>query len=204
MPASRESAAVTVHVVQGGDGLARRAFSADDVRRMVDAGIMSEDERVELREGELIAMPAEKFAHARATASIARKLHRELPDEWTIGQENTLQLGSDTLVQPDFLVCPKPLFRPSAEGFLAIPGPDLFLIEVADSSLLRDRTIKARLYARREVREYWIIDLNSRRIVVHRRPERGLYQEVTPFKDDQPAVLAPPGPSFQLRIADLD
>ncbi len=54
---------MTIHVVQGADGLARRAFTADDVRRMVDAGIMSAKEPVELIEGELIATPAEKFAH---------------------------------------------------------------------------------------------------------------------------------------------
>src|SRR4051812_23568800 len=144
---------MTVHVVQGGDGLARRAFSVDDVRRMVESGIMDPKEPVELREGELIAMPAEKFAHARAMETIARKLHRELEEEWVIGQERTLQLGSDTLVQPDFLLCRRALFQPSAEGFLSVPGPDLFLIEVADSSLLQDRTAKARLYARHDVRE---------------------------------------------------
>jgi len=196
---------MTVHVVQGGDGLARRAFSVDDVRRMVETGIMGPKEPVELREGELIAMPAEKFAHSRATDFILRKLFREVPEnEWAVGSERTLQLGSDTLVQPDLLVFPRALFQPSAEGFLAVPGPDLFLIEVADSSLLHDRTMKARLYSRHAVREYWIVDLNGRRIVAHRRPEQGLYQDIAPFKDDQPAVSAPPGPSFQLRIADLD
>jgi Uma2 family endonuclease len=196
---------MTVHVVQGGDGLARRAFSVDDVRRMVESGIMDPKEPVELREGELIAMPAEKFAHARAVDFILRKLFRELPEaDWTVGSERTLQLGSDTLVQPDLLVFPRALFRPSAEGFLAVPGPELFLIEVADSSLLHDRTMKARLYARHAVREYWIVDLNGRRILVHRRPEPGLYREVAPFTGDEPAVLSPPGPSFELRIAELD
>lgn len=194
---------MNVHFVQGSDGKARRAFSVEDVRRMIDAGIMNPDEPVELREGELVEMPAEKFAHARAVATIARKLHRDLPEEWTIGQESTLQLGSDSLVEPDFLVCPTPLFRPSAEGFLAIPAADLLLIEVADSSLLRDRTTKARLYARCGVREYWIVDLNNRRIVVHRRPEEGEYRDVTPLPEDGAAVSGRPGPPFELRIADL-
>lgn len=195
---------MTVHFVRGSDGLERRAFSVDDVRRMVEIGIMDPKEPVELREGELIAMPAEKFAHARAMASIAHKLHRDLGEAWTIGQESTLQLGSDTLVEPDFLVCPSLLFRPSPEGFLAVPGPELFLIEVADSSLLHDRTAKARLYACREVREYWIVDLNGRRILVHRRPEEGGYRDVTPVEGDRAAVPQPPGPPFALRLADLD
>ena len=195
---------MTVHFVQGADGTARRAFSVDDVRRMVEAGIMDPKEPVELREGELVAMPAEKFAHARAVDHILRKLFREVADaEWTLASERTLQLGSDTLVQPDVLVFPKELFRPSVEGFLAVPGPELFLIEVADSTLLHDRSSKARLYARHAVREYWIVDLNGREILVHRRPERGLYRDITPFRDDQPASVAPPGPPFELRIADL-
>jgi Uma2 family endonuclease len=201
----REIAAMTVHFVQGGDGTARRAFSVDDVRRMVDAGIMGPKEPVELREGELVEMPAEKFAHARAVDTILRKLYREVSvDEWTIGSERTLQLGSDTLVQPDILVFPKELFRPSPEVFLTVPGPALFLIEVADSSLLHDRMVKARLYARHAVREYWIVDLNGRRILVHRRPERGEYRDVTPFRDDEPAAIAPPGPAFELRMSERE
>lgn len=195
---------MTVHLVRGSDGLERRAFSVDDVRRMVEIGIMDAKEPVELREGELIAMPAEKFAHARAVDTILRKLFRELPEEqWFVGSERTLQLGPDTLVEPDFLVCPRPLFRPSPEGFLAVPGPELFLIEVADSSLLQDRTAKARLYARQAVREYWIVDLNGRRILVHRRPEDGAYRDVAPVEGDRPAVPQPPGPPFALRAADL-
>jgi Uma2 family endonuclease len=195
---------MTVHFVQSGDGLERRAFSVDDVRRMVDAGIMDPKEPVELREGELIAMPAEKSAHGRASQILARKLFRELSEEWTVGTENTLQLGSKTLVQPDFLVCPAQLVRPSQEGFLAVPGPDLFIIEIADSSLLRDRSAKARLYARCEVREYWIVDLNGRRILVHRRLEHGVYQEASSIEGAEIARPGPPGPPFQLSMSDLD
>jgi Uma2 family endonuclease len=196
---------MTVHFVLGSDGLQRRAFSAGDISRMVDAGIMDPKEPVELREGELIRMPAEKFAHARAVDTILRKLFRDLAEaEWFVGSERTLQLGSATLVQPDLLVFPRPLFKPSPEGFLAVPGPELFLIEVADSSLLKDRTDKALLYARHHVREYWIVDLNGRRILTHRRPEQGVYRDIVPTDGAEPAIPRPPGPPFELRMSDLD
>jgi Uma2 family endonuclease len=194
---------MTIHIVQGADGLTRRAFTADDVRRMVDAGIMHPEEPIELRAGEFIAMPAEKFMHGRTTLMIARKLSRELSDEWMIGRENTLQLGHDTLVQPDFFICPSSSVRPSAEDFLTVPGQDLLIIEVANSSRLNDRTRKADLYARNLVREYWIVDLNGRCILVHRRPEQGSYQTVQTVAADENASPEPPGPSLRLLLADL-
>lgn len=195
---------MTVHVIQGPDGLTRRAFSVEDVRRMTDAGIMDPDEPIELRDGELIAVPAEKYAHARATLAMARKLFRALPDKWAIAQEKTLQLSAETLVQPDFFICASDLIQGSEEGFLIVPGPDLFIIEVADSSLLHDRTQKSRLYARHDVREYWIVDLNGRRILVHRRPEDGEYQDVRSIEAEE--VVSPDASgmaSFQLRLSDL-
>jgi Uma2 family endonuclease len=88
---------------------------------------------------------------------------------------------------------------------LTVSGPELFIIEVADSSLRHDRTRKAALYALHEVREYWIIDLNGRRIVVHRRPEGGQYQDVSSVASGETAVPEPPGPSvLRLRIDELD
>jgi Uma2 family endonuclease len=96
------------------------------------------------------------------------------------------------------------LIQGSEEGFLIVPGLDLFIIEVADSSLLHDRTQKARLYARHDVRGYWIVDLNGRRILVHRRPEDGEYQDVRSIEAEE--VVSPDASgmvSFQLRLSDL-
>jgi Uma2 family endonuclease len=196
---------MTAPVLQRSDEFARRSFSVDEVFRMIDAGILDPSERLELIEGELIVMPAEKFAHARAATTIARRLFRELADNWFVGMEKTLQLGPGTFVEPDFFVCPADQARCSGEGLLTVSGPELFIIEVADSSLRHDRTRKAALYAIHGVREYWIVDLNGRRIVVHHRPEEGQYREVTSLESGKAAVPEPPGPSaFRLRIEELD
>jgi len=196
---------MTVPVVQHPDGFVRRAFSVDDVRRMIDAEILDPNERLELIEGELVVTPAEKFAHARATMALARRLYRELTDYWFVGTEKTLQLGRDTFVEPDVCICRADQARCSGEGYLTVPGPELFLIEVADSSLWHDLTRKAAIYAHHGVREYWIVDLNGRRIVVHRCPDQGQYREVSFLESGDAAVPEPPGPSaFELRIKELD
>lgn len=196
---------MTLHIVQGKDGLDRRAFSVADLGRMVDAGIMDAKEPVELREGELIAVPAEKFAHSKACFILARRLHRALGDEWVVCQETTLQLGANTLVEPDFFACLRTFVRPSAEGFLIVPPTELFVIEVADSSLLRDRRMKADLYARHGVREYWIVDLNGQQIIMHRRPAAAGYETVNSISGGDVATPEAPGPiAFRLGIGDLD
>jgi len=196
---------MTVPVVQHPDGFVRWAFSVDDVCRMIDAEILDPNERLELIEGELIVMPAEKFAHARAMMALARRLYTELSIDWSVGTDRTLRLSPDTFVEPDFFVCSADQTRCSGEGLLTVPGPELFLIEVADSSLRHDRTRKAAIYARHGVREYWILDLNGRRIVVHRRPDQGQYQDVSSVGSGEAAVPEAPGPSaFRLLIEELD
>ena len=171
---------MTVHVVQGGDGLARRAFSADDVRRMVESGILSEDERVELIDGELIAMSAKGFAHDRIKTELVHRLSRALSDAYRVHVESTLQLDAAVLVEPDLLVARKDAASMSAEGFATIPVSEvLLLIEVAATSLAYDRGRKAALYAREGVPEYWVIDANERTAWIHRGPGPSGYATVT-------------------------
>ena len=95
---------MTIHMPPGPDGVAKRAFTADDVRRMVEAGILDEGEHVELVEGELIEMPAKGFAHDRVKNALARHLGRALPDSVYLATESTLQLGPTLLLEPDILV----------------------------------------------------------------------------------------------------
>jgi len=78
----------------------------------------------------------------------------------------------------------------------APPGPAdiLFVAEVAGSSLAFDLTAKAALYARAALPEYWVLDLEARRIIVHRRPEAGKYLDIAAYgAGESIAVLAAPG-----------
>ena len=170
---------MTMHVVKGFDGLDRRAFTAEDVRRMVKARIIDEHENVELVDGELIAMSPKGRGHDWVRDKLTQALFRAASDEMMISVEGTLQLDAMTLVEPDILVFWEKDAGESRERFKVVPGASVLLaIEVSVSSLAYDRRRKAGLYAAHGVREYWVLDLNRPRAFIHRRPEAGAYGDI--------------------------
>jgi|SRR5215207_2349090 Uma2 family endonuclease len=197
---------MTIHMPPGPDGVAKRAFTADDVRRMVEAGILDEGEHVELVEGELIEMPAKGFAHDRVKNALARRLGRALPDSVYLATESTLQLGPTLLLEPDILVARRESVLASPEGFATVgPGGILLVIEVALSSAPYDRDRKAGIYAGHGVPEYWVLDLNERAAVVHRGPLPAGYADVVTHGPE--AVLQPLSPDIAgvaVRLDDLE
>ena len=197
---------MTIHVVEGPDGLRRHAFSADDVRRMVEGGILTENDRVELIEGVLVKMASKGFAHERAKNALIAELHAQIDRRLHyVAVESTLRLDRHVLVEPDLLVCRQDSVRKSAEGFVEVIGPEiLLLVEVADSSLLYDKFEKAPLYAGFGVPEYWILDLNEAEILVHRDPGRRGYGDVGTVPLGEKAVpVAPELAGISIRLADL-
>lgn len=195
----------SIEVVPGPDGLNRRAFSADDVRRMTEAGILGEDDPFELVDGELIEMSAKGFAHERAKNAIARLISRRLDDVFYVAVESTLRLDERTLLEPDIMVCRQDAIRRSTEGYVEVAGRDiLLLIEVADSSLRYDKVRKAGRYAAHGVAEYWIADLNASQMLVHREPGHDGYGEVRQAPATEAVrPLAPALAAVAIRLADL-
>ncbi len=179
---------MTIHVTP--DSPLPRRFTAGDLRLMLDAGILREDERVELLDGELVEMAAKGFAHDVVKNALMRRLAPILSDSIYLGIESTLQLEPGLLLEPDLLLAPMSARSASPDGFCTIPGPEILLvIEVAASSLAYDRGRKAALYARHGVREYWVIDAQERGAWVHRGPVEGVYREVAEFS--RAATLRP-------------
>jgi Uma2 family endonuclease len=179
---------MTIHVTP--DSPLPRRFTAGDLRLMLDAGILREDERVELLDGELVEMAAKGFAHDVVKNALMRRLVPVLSDSIYLGIESTLQLGPGLLLEPDLLLAPTNVRSASPEGFCTIPGSEILLvIEVAASSLAYDRGRKAALYARHGVREYWVIDAQERGARVHRGPAEGVYRDVVEMSRD--SVLRP-------------
>jgi Uma2 family endonuclease len=178
---------VTVHMPEARDGIARRAFTAEDVRRMVEAGILDEGERVELIEGELTEMPPKGFAHDRVKNALVRRLSRTLPDDIYVATESTLQLGPTFLLEPDILVARGAGVTASPQGFATLLAPGaLLVIEVAVSSAAYDRDRKARIYAAHGVPEYWVLDLNELKAIVHRTPGADGYADVVTRDANEP------------------
>ncbi|KMO17603.1 Uma2 family endonuclease [Methylobacterium indicum] len=167
-----------------------RRFTAGDLPLMLESGILREDERIELLDGELVERAAKGFAHDVVKNALMRRLVPALPDTIYLGIESTLQLRPTLLLEPDLLLAPVSARSASPEGFCTIPGSEILLvIEVAASSPAYDRGRKAALYARHGVREYWVIDAQERTASVHREPASGGYRDVAELPRD--AILRP-------------
>jgi Uma2 family endonuclease len=172
-------------------------LTVDDVFRMQDAGILAPDHRCELIHGELIEMPSEGDLHSfwksRLIVWFARLLD---PDRFLVGPDTTFFLDRQEAPEPDMFIAPAPL-RPSQ-----VRGETAFLVvEVADSSLKFDLSVKADLYRAYKVREYWVVDVNARQTHVHLRSDDGQWR-ISQVGFDQ--SLAPAAiPNAALRLAEL-
>jgi Uma2 family endonuclease len=133
----------------------RRAFSAEDIHRMVDAGVISEDERIELIEGEIVVMSAKGYAHDLIKNALNLAIVRALPPSMNMGVEMTIQFSDTMILEPDLAVFERASLIKSDANFSHIKSGDHRLaIEVAASSLAYDKGLKARLYARHRVQEF--------------------------------------------------
>lgn len=131
-------------------------LTVDDYHRMVEVGILMEDDPVELLEGALVEVAPEGPAHATVVADVARFLIKGLPDEERllvrVGSPLTFRPHSEP--QPDFSIVDR-----AASTLTEHPVGAHLVVEVSHSSRRIDRGRKARIYARAGIREYWILDL---------------------------------------------
>ena len=185
------------------DGMAvtlrRRRFTLDEYHRMGETGILGEDARVELIEGEIIEMTPIGSRHAATVARIHHLFSTRLGDRAVVWSQNPLLLVRyQSEPEPDLM-----LLAPRSDFYA--PGhpepPDVrLLIEVVDSSLAYDRRTKFPLYARAGVAEAWLIDLDGSRLEIHRDPADAGYASVrVPRRDESFAPLAFPDLSLTLR-----
>ena len=196
-------AAVNVAVTTAAKGFPRRAFTVEDVSRMIEAGVIREDERFELVEGEIVMMTAKGIAHERVKSALNIAIVRALPEDLTIGVEATLSLTDMTMLEPDIAVFPKELFRKSTTFIQLDPGEAHLVVEIAASSLAYDNGLKARLYARHGVKEFWVIDANTRSTWVHGGPSGERWSSITE-RGPQDALTAPALPGFSIRLGEID
>jgi Uma2 family endonuclease len=185
------------------EGLPRRVFTVEDVSRMIDAGILREDERFELVEGEIVMMAAKGIMHERMKSALTIAVVRALPHDLTLGVEITLRLTDTVMLEPDIAVFPKELLTRSSTGFARLdPGEAHLVIEVAVTSLAYDRGLKARLYARHGVREFWVVDANERITWVHTGPSGEAWSSVVKH-GPQDALATSALPGFSIRLGEI-
>jgi Uma2 family endonuclease len=153
---------------------ARHRLSVDALYRMAEAGILGDPRRVELIDGEIFDMAAIGSPHAAITNRLGRLFARALGDEVALAAvQSPVRLDAYNEPEPDVI-----LLKPRADLYRAShPGAAdvLLLVEVSESSLHYDRSVKLPLYARFGVPEVWIVDLVGTAVEVYREPRDGAY-----------------------------
>jgi Uma2 family endonuclease len=195
---------MNIAVTTAAEGFPRRAFTVEDIARMMEAGILGEEENFELVEGEIVMMASKGIAHERLKSALTIAVVRALPDHLTVGIEATLRLTNITMLEPDIAVFAKELFNKSVSGFAQLdPGDAHLVIEVAVSSLAYDKGLKARLYARHRVEEFWVIDANERITWIHTGPSDDGWSSIVE-RGPQDTLTTPALPGFSIRLANIN
>jgi Uma2 family endonuclease len=154
----------------------RRKLDTTDYHRMGEMGIFAEGDRVELIEGEIIAMVPIGFPHSGAVNAMTHRFVQAVGDRAVVSVQNPMPMSEFNEPQPDLV-----LFRPREDfyrGRAATLADVLLAVEVADSSLRYDQAVKLPLYARFGVPEVWIVNLRAKRVEVHRDPSGETYGTV--------------------------
>ncbi len=142
-----------------------RPLRRSEYDRLVDAGTFA-GERLELLFGNLVAMSPQGVAHVFAVRQLFLLFSRALLGRAEVFCQMPLALSEDSEPEPDLFIA-----QLSSDGYAsALPSQALLVIEVADTSLVRDVRLKAALYASCGVPEYWVFDLAAKRVLVHRGP----------------------------------
>ena len=182
------------------NGLTRRRFSRDDYYRMAEAGILTADARVELLDGEIVDMSPIGPRHSGILAMLTRFFVEQVGDRAICRVQSPLHLDEHSEPEPDLLlVLPRDDFYASAHPS---PRDVVLLVELAESSIEKDRGQKLRLYAEAGIREYWLFDLNRRVLIAHRQPKDGEYASLQQYESD--TRVAPEAlPDVELAIGSL-
>ncbi|MDZ8237215.1 MAG: Uma2 family endonuclease [Nostoc sp. ChiQUE01a] len=163
--------------------LLRRKFTVEQYQKIIESGILTEDDRVELIRGEIIEMSPIGTKHAACVNRLINLLVQLLGKRVIVAAQNPVVLNDNSQPQPDVaLLKPRDDFYATAH-----PQPqDIFLlIEVADSTIEYDREEKIPLYAEANIIEVWLVDINEEIVEVYQQPTAARYQLMQKFASSQ-------------------
>jgi Uma2 family endonuclease len=159
------------------DPILQAPLTVEKYHRMIDAGILGEDDHIELLEGVLVEMSPQGYRHAKFISRF-NAATRIIDDTYRVRIQMPLTLPPYGEPGPDIAI----VTLEEDEAPERHPYTALLIVEVSSESLRKDRLVKSRVYARAGVPEYWIADVDAQRIEVYREPdpaaERYRHQEV--------------------------
>lgn len=165
----------------------KHRLTAEEYRRMGEAGILKQQERVELIEGEIVDMSPIGSNHAGTVLYLSNVLKMSLGEKTYISVQSPIDLGDSSEPEPDIVVL-KPredFYRHSHPK----PGDILLIIEVSDTSLRYDRGIKIPLYAKYEIPEVWLIDLENNELNIYNSPQNERFENMRKASDYSQLLL---------------
>ncbi len=157
-----------------------KKFTVEQYHQMAASGILTERDRVELIEGEIVQMSPIGRKHAVCVDRLTVLFVMALASKVMIRAQNPVRLSDNSEPEPDFAI-----LRGQPGDYLAEhpkPKDVIALVEVSDSTIQYDRETKAPLYAREGIQELWIVDLNELVIEVYRSPSLTGYQNLKTFR----------------------
>lgn len=177
----------------------RRQFTVEEYYQMAVAGIFTEDDRVELIEGEIIEMPPIGGPHASRVLRLTQVFTAAFRDAALVNVQNPLRLSGRSEPVPDVV-----LLRPRSDFYVEHPTPaDVFLVvEVSDTTLAYDRGVKLPLYAREGVPEVWLVEIGPDRISMHRDPTPTGYRQ-TQVRRRGDVISALAFPDVEIAVEDI-
>jgi Uma2 family endonuclease len=192
------SALIEVPVEQVPAGPSRKRWTRAECARLEATGLLDQ-EHLELVEGELIDKMGKNRPHVNALVLMQVWLQKVF-GETAVNPEAPIDVGPEdnptNEPQPDIIVLNRDILHFQSTK----PGPyDLHLVvEVADTTLKFDLTVKAALYARAGIADYWVLDVSGRRLIVHREPRSGKHTSILIYSEHEAvAPLAAPHAMFK-------
>ncbi len=164
-------------------------------QQLADAGTF-DGKRVELIEGVIVSINAMRGPHASTVMRLTRLLTAQLDDRVWVRAGLPLSVSRHSEPEPDFALVSDEVMSAAEEH----PSTANLVIEVADSSRGYDLGLKALLYAAAKIPEYWVVDLQTQKLVVHLEPKKGKYQSVHRFGKGR-EVTSTVTPKVTLKVA---
>lgn len=147
-------------------GIRRRRWSAKEFYRLLDLGFFN-GQRVQLIEGEILQMAAQKNFHALGIKLTEDALNAVFGPNFWVRVQMSLDLTPYSVPDPDLAVIPG---SPRANATLTNPTTALLIVEVSLTTLYFDRRVKSSLYAKVGIEDYWVLNLVQRQLEIRRKP----------------------------------
>jgi len=177
-----------------------RQFNVDEYRRMGEVGVFKPDERIELIYGGIYEMSPKGKKHVVSTSRAVKCFIKRFGDQVIVRVQDPIKLGEHSEPEPDIT-----LLAPDEQEYLERdPAPQeiLYVLEVADTTLAKDRKVKAQLYAEAGLVQYGILNVNARELEDYRDPDADGYRTKQTYRADESFTLVA-FPEVRITVSEL-